>query len=158
MPPFALGQLHRVLERGLKVVPGLDEPRAEAYHRPVLLDAVAVWHDDRRIDSKARSGERDALPVIAGRRSHDAANIGLRPSDCVEIDETAADLERADRGVVLVLDPQLGADPPRQQRPAILRGRRHHPINELRGRLQGLEIDHHRAGIPLVFALRVKPG
>src|SRR6202030_3480642 len=48
----------------------------------------------------------------------------------------------ADRRVVLVLAPRLGAAPPRQQWPAILRGRRHHPMNEPRRGLQGVEIDH----------------
>ena len=42
MPLFALGQFGRVLERGLEIVPGLDEPRTEPCHGPVLLDAVAV--------------------------------------------------------------------------------------------------------------------
>ena len=157
MPLFALGQLRRVLERGLEIVPDLDEPSAEPYHRPVLLDAVAVRDDDRRIDPQPRGGERDALPVIAGGRGHHAANLRLRPPDRVEIDKAAADLERADRRMVLVLDPQLRADPPRQQRPAILRGRRHHPMDERGRSFQGIEIDHHRAGIPLIFARRVKP-
>jgi len=142
MPIFALGQFSRVLESSLEIVPGLDEPRAEPRHRPVLLDAVAVGHDNRRIDPKPRAGERDALTVIARRRGHDPPNIGLRPPERVEIHEAAADLEGADRRVVLVLDPQLGADPPRQQWPAILRGRRHHPMNERRRGLQGVEIDH----------------
>src|SRR5205814_1300507 len=62
-------------------------------------------------------------------RGHDPPNFGPRPPDRVEIDKAAADLEGADRRMVLVLDPQLGADPPGQQRPAILRGRRHHPMD-----------------------------
>jgi len=158
VPLFALGQLDRVLVGRLEIVPGLDEPRPEPCHRAVLLDAVAVWHDDRRIEPQPRRGERDALPVIARGRGHDAANIGLRPPDLVEIDETAADLEGADRRMVLVLDPQLGAEAARQQRPAILRGRRHHPMHERRRFLQCVEVDDHGGGIPLIFARRVKAG
>ena len=146
VPLFALGQLGRMLERGLEIVPGLDQTRAETCHRPVLLDAVAVGHDDRRIESQSRRGECDALTVIAGSRGHDTPNVRLRPPDSVEVDETAADLEGADRRVVLMLDPQLGAEPAGQQWPAILRGRRQHPMNERRRGLQGVEIDRHREG------------
>ena len=101
----ASAQADRVFVGRLEIVPGFDEPRAEALHRPVLLDAVAVRHDDRRLEPEPRRGERDALPVIAGGRADDPANIRLRALDLVEIDEPAADLEGADRRVVLVLDP-----------------------------------------------------
>src|ERR1700738_1651276 len=98
----------------MKTAPASDEPRPERCHRAVLLDAVAVWHDDRRVEPQPRRGERDALPVIAGGRGHHAANPRLRPPDLVEIDEAAADLEGADRRMVLVLHPQLGAEAARQ--------------------------------------------
>ena len=114
MQPVALGQGDGVLIGGLEIVARFDEARAERRHRPVLLDAVAVRHDDRRAKAQTRCGKGDALPVIAAGRRHHAADLRLRAPDLVEIDEAAAQLEGADRGVVLVLDPQLGADPPRQ--------------------------------------------
>ena len=114
MQLFLLGELARMLEGRLKIVPGLDQPCAKPLHRAVLLDAVAVRCHDRRCDPQPRRGECYALPVIAGGRGHHPAQVRLRAAQRVEIDEPAADLEGADRRVVLVLDPQLGADPPRQ--------------------------------------------
>ena len=136
MQLLPLGELGRVLVGGLEIVPGFDELRAESLHRAVLADVVAVRHDDRRRRGRAAPRQGDALPVIAGRRGDHPAQLRLGAPDRVEIDEPAADLEGADRRVVLVLDPQLGADPRRQQRPAILRGRRHGPMDERRRRLQ----------------------
>ncbi len=43
----------------LEIVALLDEGRAEGLHRPVLLDAVAVRHDDRRGKPEARGGIGD---------------------------------------------------------------------------------------------------
>jgi len=68
-----------------------------------------------------------------------------------------ADLEGADWRVVLMLDPQFGTKPPRQQRPAILRGRRHHPVNKHRRRFQCLEIGHQRSIMALIFRFKVRP-
>jgi len=77
MQLFLLGELSRVLEGRLEIVPGFYEPCAEPLHRPVLLDAVAVWHNDRRIEPQPLSGKRNALSVIAGGRGHDTANVRL---------------------------------------------------------------------------------
>jgi len=71
-------------------------------------------HDDRRGKAEGGGGIGDTLAVIAGRRGDDAADLRLRPAQIVEIHHAAAHLEGADRGVVLVLDPNLGADPARQ--------------------------------------------
>jgi len=76
MQLFLPGELARVLESRLEIVPGLDKPGAEALHRPVLLDAVAMGCHDRRRDPEPRGGERDALPVIAGGREQLAAARG----------------------------------------------------------------------------------
>ena len=68
----ALGQCNRVLVGGLEIVAFLDQPRAERRHCLVLLDAVAVGHDDRRGEAEPRGGKGDALPVIAAGRRHHA--------------------------------------------------------------------------------------
>ena len=68
----ALGQGDRVFVGGLEIVAFLDQPRAERRHRPVLFDAVAVRHDDRRGEAEPRGGIGDALPVIAAGRGHHA--------------------------------------------------------------------------------------
>jgi hypothetical protein len=54
----------------------------------------------------------------------------------VEEGQTAPHLEGADRRVVLMLDPDLRADPPAQQRPGNLGRRRHHGMNQFGGSLQ----------------------
>src|SRR6516165_10584788 len=150
MQPFALGQGNRIFVGSLEITSCLDEPRDKPLHRAVLFDAVAARDDDRRLDLDPCCRKRDALPVIPRGGGHNTANIWVRALDLVEIDEATAELEGADRRVVLVLDPKLGADPPRQQRPAKLRGRWHHSADEVRGSLQRLEIDHDEF-IPLIF-------
>ena len=78
-----------------------------------------------------RGGEGDALAVIAAGRRDDAGDAPaagrFRRS---HVDEAAAHLEGADRRVVLVLDPDLGARALAEQRPAILRRRRHDRMHE----------------------------
>src|SRR5262245_63210730 len=104
--PAVLRKGPRVLERGLEVVPVLDQLGTERAHRSVLLHAVAMGHDDRRADSVLAGAESDGLPVVASRCRHDAlVYFQLR-----KIHEAAAQLESADRRVVLVLQPHLGPD------------------------------------------------
>jgi hypothetical protein len=146
MKPVALGEQGGVFVGGLEVVPGLDETGAERRHRPILFAAVAVRHDDRRGNTEPPRRKGNALPVIAARGGDDAFEIGAGAPHVVEIEEAAADLEGADRRVVLVLDPQLGADPPRQERPAILRRRRHDLMHEFGGGFENGKGGH--AGLP----------
>src|SRR5215469_11897819 len=82
--------------------------------------------------------------MIAGGRGDDTAQVRIGAPRLVEIDEPSADLEGADRGVVLVLDPQIGPDPPRQLRPTILGRWRHHFVHECRRHLQYLEGNHRQ--------------
>ena len=60
------------------------------------------------------TGERDRLPVIAGCRQDDAAAlVGRQAANQVE---SAANLERAGRLVVLMFDVEVEAGFPREQR------------------------------------------
>src|SRR3546814_13310360 len=54
-------------------------------------------------------GEADGLAVIAACRGDDSRGTRSAAHELVHIDEAAADLEGADRRVVLVLDPHLDA-------------------------------------------------
>jgi hypothetical protein len=108
---FALGHRHRVLVSGLEIAAVLDEMSAKALHRPVLFRTVAVRHDNHRLQAQPRRRIGDALPVIAGRRADDAGDVGLRALQIGEVDEAATQLKGAGLRVVLVLDPELGADP-----------------------------------------------
>ncbi len=114
MQPLAFGQDDGMLVGGLEIVALLDQPRPKPDHRPVLLDAVAMRYHDRGGEAEAGGGIGDALPVIAAGSGHHPAQLRLGAPDLVEIDEPAAQFERADRGVVLVLDPNFGPDPTRQ--------------------------------------------
>ena len=75
--------------------------------------------------------ERQALPVVAARRRDDARHLRALAPQAVDVDQPAADLEGAGRRVVLVLDPDLGAERLREQRPGVLRRRRHAAVHEL---------------------------
>src|SRR5260370_36188721 len=98
-----------------------EEGGAEPAHRPVLPGIVALGHDDRRSEAERGGGIGDALAVIASRRGDDARYVGPAAPQIVELDHAAAHLEGAGRGMVLVLDPDLVADPAPPERPAILR-------------------------------------
>src|SRR5579871_5051757 len=114
MQIVALGQRQRIFVSRLEVVTVLDQAPAKGRHRPVLFDAVAVRNDDRRRQPEPGRGIGDALAVIAAGRGDHSGELRLAAFELVEIDEPAAQFESADRGVVLMLDPQLGANPLRQ--------------------------------------------
>ena len=103
----ARGERRGVLARGLEVVAVLDQLGAERAHRGVLLDRVAVRHDDRRRARRARCAANAIdwpwLPRVALTTPR---SPGSRAQQRVEVDQPAAQLERADRRVVLVLDPR----------------------------------------------------
>ena len=61
---------------------------------------------------------------------------GAARAQAIEVDEAAAHLEGADRRVVLVLHPDARAQPRVEQRPALLRRRRHGGVDDGRGRLE----------------------
>ncbi len=108
-------------ERGLEIVPVLDQVRAERAHRGILLAAVAMRDYDRHVHPRARPGVCDTLAVIAARRRDQARGRTRRAREAVDIDDSAAQLERAHGAVVFVLDPDFGAGARTEQRPADLR-------------------------------------
>ena len=131
-----LGQLGGELVGRLEVVAVLDEFGAERHHRQVLLDAVAARHHDHRPYAEDARGEGDALAVVAAGRGDHAGQVRLRLLEVAHVDQPAAHLEGADRGVVLVLDPDLAAAALGQQRPADLRRRRDRAMHEIGGGLE----------------------
>ena len=62
--------------------------------------------------------------MIAARRRDDPVRRAAFPCQPADIDQPTSNLEGADRRVVLVLHPELGANALAKQRPAILRSRR----------------------------------
>jgi hypothetical protein len=132
----ALGQHGRMLGRGLEVLAVLDQFDAQRAHGGVLLDRVAVRHHDGRGQAMAARREAQRLAMVAARGADHVARPGLLARQRLEVGQAAADLEGADRRVVLVLGPQLRAQAPLEQRPGVLRRGRH-------GRVHGGERGFH---------------
>jgi len=105
VPRRSLGVLEGVLE--VRAV--LDEVGAESAHGGILFSAVAVRHYERRLDAMPPRGESNALAVIAASRGDDGLDFGMLTSQVVEVNESAADFEGADGGVVFVFHPHFRA-------------------------------------------------
>ncbi len=139
MQLIALGERGGVLARRLEVGAMLDHLRTQRAHRGVLLARIALRHHHHAAQPGAARGKRHRLPVIAaGGADHaEAARIARQP---LEVHQPAADLERAHRRVVLVLDPDLGAECRGQLRPRVLRRGRHGGAHDAGGVLDGGKI------------------
>ena len=87
----------------------LDEFGSPGAHRQILLDAVAVRHNDGRRQSELARRESDALPVIpaCGRNHTSGSGTGL--SKLADQNQSAASLERADRLMIFMLHPDFRA-------------------------------------------------
>ncbi len=133
-----LGQGHGVFACCLEVLAVLHELRAERAHGVVLLAAVAYGDHDRGRDLVLAGGKGDRLPVVAARRADHALRLrAIR--EFVEVHQAAAQLERADRRVVLVLEPDLGAQARCERRPQVLRRGLHVAVDEVGGFLELVE-------------------
>ena len=103
--PLRCGAPLGFLARGLKVVAMFDKVGAERLHGAIFLDRIAVRHQDRHRQAVAarrqrrRSGRDCRASPRSARRFADVAAL-----QAVDIDQAAAHLEGAGRGVVLVLD------------------------------------------------------
>ncbi len=98
-----------------------NEVNAKRLHRGILFPAVAARHDDRCPDAVYARRKSDRLSVVAARCADYAGGFCAARNKLVEVDETTAYLEGAGRRVILVLDPQIGAQFLAQQRPRKLR-------------------------------------
>lgn len=79
--------------------------------------------------------------MIAPRRRDDSGGLRMCLPQILKVDEAPANLECADRRMILVLYPHLRAAARRQERPAILRGRRDNGPDLLRRRFEFREAD-----------------
>jgi hypothetical protein len=114
-PPLNLDDALDFLARLVKVASVLDDVGCHRAHRGIFLRVVAARHVHRACDALALTGERDRLSVVAGaRRDHAPAPLVSRQRRD-EI-EAAADLERARRVVVFVLDENVAAERVGEQR------------------------------------------
>jgi hypothetical protein len=119
--PALLGEAYRLKPRGLEIIAVLDQPGAKGTHGGVLLAALAVGNDDGDGNTEARAGKGQGLAVIAARGGNDAVVGGAGLGEAPHVDQAAAHLEGACRGVVFVLDPDIGAQSLTEYRPLVLR-------------------------------------
>ena len=115
------GNPRRCVARHLEIVAMLEQSRAECPHRGILFHAVAMRHDDGHWHVVASAGPGQRLTMIAARGGHDTWYMRPFTPQAFRVDQAAAQFERADRRVVLMLHPHLCATALRQQRPRILR-------------------------------------
>ena len=120
----------------------LDQFGSERPHRGVLLHRIAVRHDDGGGKAVARGREGNALAVIAAGRAYHPTRFGPVALEAIHVDHAAAHLEGAGRRMVLVLHPDLAAGAPCEQRPGILRRRRHCRVHQAGGGLDFVEGQH----------------
>src|SRR5581483_8094857 len=102
-------ELLAVLARLVEVAAVDDDLGAEVAHRLHLDRVRFLGHADRGGDAEQLRGVSDRLPVVTGRGARDS-RAPLGRGELREEVDAAADLERARRLVVLVLDEERGAD------------------------------------------------
>ena len=102
--------------RCLEIITVLYQFDTQRTHGVVLLDAVAVRHDDDGGDTETPAGEADRLTVVApgggndpgpGARGVSPRELGVFTLQLVEQDQTTTDLEGSDRPVPSSLDRRI---------------------------------------------------
>lgn len=124
------GQLIGRLAAGLEVIARFDELCAERAYGGVLLHAVAMRHDDVDSDTVTTRRPCNRLAMIAARRRYHTTHLRLTLAQGMQISQPAAHLERAHFRVVLMLHAHRRAHGLREHRPAVLRGRWNHRMND----------------------------
>jgi hypothetical protein len=142
MPATLGGNLCARFERRLEIVSAFDELHPQGSHGCILRLTVAMGNDNRSGYSHPGSRKPNRLTVIAAGGGDHASQIRFRSTQAIEVDHPATDLERSDRRVVLVFDPDRTPTPLVEKRPALLRRRRHGRIDDLRGLLEICQLDH----------------
>ena len=115
-------QLLAVLAGLVVVAAVLDELGTERAHRGELDRVRPLGDADARLEAEEARRVGDRLAVVA-RRGGDQAAAPLLLAQLRDEVDAAANLEGADRLVVLVLDPDLGADELAQRGVAVERRR-----------------------------------
>src|SRR5580692_3287127 len=89
-------------------------------HCQVLFPAIAEGNDDVSFETSESCCHCHTLTVIAACRCDNTLQARIRLFKPIHIDKGATQFERADRRVVLVLDPRFHTDPLVDQRPSVL--------------------------------------
>src|SRR5271154_4962762 len=106
--PSLLRELHGMFACLVEIPPVLDQGGAERAHGGVLFTAIAVRNQDRNADAGAMARKGQALAVVAAGGADDARDLRPLAAAAIHENEAAANLEGADWGVILMLDPNLG--------------------------------------------------
>jgi len=93
--------------------------------------AISARHNDHSAQSGTPGGKSNTLTVITARCRDHTSYVRLSLLQLVHVHQPAADLERANGLVVLVLNPNLGAGPLAEQRPTDLRRPLQNGVNEV---------------------------
>jgi hypothetical protein len=115
------GQANSEFAAFLEVVAVFDQRHAQRAHGGVFLQRVAVRNHDGAGHAVGARGPAYALAVVAACGADDVRGQFAAPLQRFEISEPTAQLEGADRRVVFVLDPAVGAQALAGQTPAVLR-------------------------------------
>src|SRR6266704_2939251 len=126
----------------LKILAVLDQLGAKSTYRAILLDRIAVRNIDRHRHAVTACRKRETLSMIAARRRNDPGRVGPFTLQAVEVDQPAAHLESAGRGMVLMFDDDRGTETMRQQRPGMRRRRRHSLPHDLVRAFELPEVKH----------------
>ena len=105
------GEPHRLLSRGLKIAPELNQFGAKRTHGGVFLGRIALWRKDRDLKAGALTREGEALAMIAACRRNQPPSRRLALDQRIHESEPATHLEGAGRQMVFMLDHGLGAKP-----------------------------------------------
>jgi hypothetical protein len=132
MPPMLVLQRNCMFSRRLKVLAKLHQLRPQRPHRLVLLHTIAKRHHNHHPNPTLRPSKRHRLPMIPPRSRNHPLHLRPFPPQPIHIDQPTPNLERPHRRMVLMLHPDLRASPRIQQRPTVLRSRRHTFVDQLR--------------------------
>ena len=114
-PPFTRGEILNSFTCLVEVATVFEDLGAKGTYRRHLVRVGANGHDDAAADGVELTRERQRLAVVTGARGDDAT----LPFAIVELPnqvQSASNLERACRVVVLVLHQHAAADPLIEQR------------------------------------------
>src|SRR5215472_18721273 len=123
-------------KRLIEIPAEFNDGCSKCAHGGVLICRVAVRDIDRRRNTRVRGRKRDGLAMIAPGGRDDPGHFCRWTLQIVHVDDAAAHLECASRGVVLMLHPHFAPSPPGEKWPGILRRWWHRTVHKLRRSVQ----------------------
>jgi hypothetical protein len=119
-----------LFESFLEVSAMLDQLGPQGSHGRILFEAVPMRYDDPGFDTVTRRAQSYGLSMIPTRGGNDRSD-GTIFCKVRKVDQASSDLERSDRSVILVLDPDIDSEPITEQGPTILGRWRKNRVDDL---------------------------